>query len=325
MKKIFKNKTIKFIVKAAVSLGFVAYVIFKVNWKDVLDGILSVSWWQAILYIFVLLVGMLISSYKWKMLAEYQGFKFSLFDYFKFYLSGTFINNFMPSFVGGDAYKAYQIGKDSGRFTEATSTLFVDRITGLVGAMILALIFSILNIMDVLKSSTLIVVNILIILSFFSDVVIAWMKKTEFWRGLFKKFLPEKIIHLIKEISSYSQNKKLLKKTVLLAMFYDLVGIALVNYVLFWSLGIHINVIDYLSVIFLTTIVASIPITVNNIGIKEWSYIAFFGAVGIASSPVITVAILSRILQMIVSFLALPMYLKNSYTAKISKTIQEKI
>lgn len=321
MKKVFKNKIVKFILKLIVSAGFVIYIIFKVDWRDVLSGILSVSWWQALIYIAVLLLGMMISSYKWKILTDYKKFDHNLFEHFKLYLSGTFINNFMPSFVGGDAYKAYQIGKKSGRFTEAASTVFVDRITGLVGAMILALVFSLINIMDVLKSTTLIVVNILIILSFFSDVVIAWMKESEFWRRIFIKFLPEKIIHLIKEIADYSQNKKLLKDTIILSMIFDFIGIALVNYVLFWSLGIRINVIDYLSVIFLTTIVASIPITINNIGIKEWSYIAFFGAVGIASSPVITVAILSRILQMIVSFLALPLYLKSSYTAKVSKMI----
>jgi uncharacterized protein (TIRG00374 family) len=274
------------------------------------------SYYKLINFICVLLVGMLISSYKWKMLADYKKFKFSLFDYFKFYLSGTFINNFMPSFVGGDIYKAYQIGRREERFSEAVSTVLVDRITGLVGAMLLALFFSFLNIFNVLESKTLILVNVLIILSFSSDLIFACMKKSAFWREMGKKYLPEKIINLARDISGYSSNRKLIKKTVLLAMIYDIIGIALVNFILFWSLGIHINILDYLSVIFLTSIVASIPITVNNIGIKEWSYIAFFGAVGISSSPVITVAILSRILQMVVSFLALPLYVKGNFKFK---------
>jgi len=322
MKKLLKNKIIKFILKATVSLGFVLYIIFKVDWADVFSGILSVSWWQVIIYVAVLLFGMLISSYKWKLLADYKNFNFSLFDYFKLYLSGTFINNFMPSFVGGDAYKAYQIGKKDERFSEAASTVLMDRITGLGGAMMLALFFSLLNIQDVFKSNTLIIVNILILVSLFSDVVIVAMKKSEFCKGIFRKIIPEKIVHLVKEISAYGGNRKIIKKAIILAMVYDIIGIALVNYVLFWSLGIHINVLDYLSVIFLTSIVASIPITVNNIGIKEWSYIAFFGAVGIASSPVITVAILSRILQMVVSFLALPLYLKGRAKNKISQKMQ---
>jgi hypothetical protein len=309
--KILKNKTLKFAIKATVSLGFIAYVIFKVNWDDVLNDVKRVSWWQAILYVIVLLLGMVISSYKWKILADYKKFKFSLFDYFKYYLAGTFINNFMPSFVGGDTYKAYQIGREDRRFAEAASTVMIDRITGLAGVMMLAVFFSLLNIRSVLHSKVLIIVNIIILISLFSDIIIAAMKKSPFWKGLAKRFIPEKIYHLIREIYSYGDNKKIIKKAILLAMIYDIVGVALVNYVLFWSLGIQINVLDYLSVIFLTSIVASVPISINNIGIKEWSYIAFFGAFGIASSPVVTVAILSRALQMIVSFFALPVYLRG--------------
>jgi glycosyltransferase 2 family protein len=311
MKNFLKNKTVKFIVKVAVSLGFIAYVILKVNWGDVLNDVKRVSLQQVILYVVILLFGMLISSYKWKILADCKKFKFSLFDYFKFYIAGTFINNFMPSFVGGDAYKSYQLGRKDRRFTEAASTVMVDRITGLAGAMMLAVFFSILNIKDVLKSNVLIIVNLLILISLFSDVLIAAMKKSEFWKRLVGKFLPEKILNLVREIYSYGNDRKIIKKAILLAMVYDIIGIALVNYVLFWSLGIHIGILDYLSVIFLTSIVASIPITINNIGIKEWSYIAFFGALGIGSAPVVTVAILSRILQMIVSFFALPVYFKK--------------
>ena len=322
MPNILKNKTFKFTIKAFISLGFVAYVIFKVNWIDVLNDIKRVSWWQAILYIIMLLFGMMVSSYKWKILADYKKFKLSFFEYFKFYLAGTFINNFMPSFVGGDAYKSYQVGKENRRFTEAASTVMVDRITGLAGAMILAIFFSLLNIRTVLQSKVLIVVNILILVSLFSDIIIAAMKKSDFWKRMAKKFIPEKICYLIKEIYSYGDSGKIMKKAILLAMVYDIIGIAMVNYVLFWSLGIKINILDYLSAIFLTSIVASIPISINNIGIKEWSYIAFFGVFGIASSPVVTVAILSRALQMVVSFFAIPIYLKGRYNLKNNKLFQ---
>lgn len=307
----FKNKTFKFFAKVAISLGFIFYIIFKVNWNDVLEGVKKVSWWQAILYVVVLLLGMMISSYKWKILADCKKFKLSLFDYFKFYLAGTFINNFMPSFIGGDTYKTYQVGKNNGKYTEAASTVMVDRITGLAAAMMLAVFFSILNFKKVIQSEILVVVNILVLLSLFSDIIIARMKKSQFWKGMAKKFLPEKALHFIREIYSFGEGNCVIKKAILLGMLYDIIGIALVNYVLFWLLGIRIDVLDYLSVIFLTSIVASIPVTVNNIGIKEWAYIAFFGAFGLASSPVITVAILSRALQMIVSFFALPVYLEG--------------
>lgn len=311
MKNFLKNKIVKFSIKAVISLAFLAYVILKVDWLEVWNEMKEIAWWQILFYMAVLTLGMYISSYKWKILAEHKKFKLSHFEYFKLYLAGTFINNFMPSFVGGDTYKSYQVGKEGKRYVEAASTVMVDRITGLVGAMILALIFSLINFRHIIHSNVLIIVNILVLISFASDVVIAGMKKSVFWKGLARKFLPQKILTLVKEIYSYGDNKKILKKSILWGMIFNFVGVALVNYVLFKSLGIQIGILDYLSVIFLTSIVASVPISINNIGVKEWSYIAFFGAMGIPSTPVITVSILSRILQMIVSFFALPIYMKD--------------
>lgn len=313
MKNIFKNKTFTFVLKASVSLGFIVYVIFTVNWNDVWSEVKEIAWWEALLYVVLLTLGMYISSYKWKLLSDYKKFKMNHFDHFQYYLAGTFINNFMPSFVGGDTYKAYQLGRKDGRYTEAASTVMVDRITGLVGAMFLALFFSVLNFKNVIRSDILIVVNILVIISFAIDILIACIKKSDFLKKAAQRFIPQKIFNLIKEIYSYGNDKTIFKKSIFWAVVFNFVGVAVVNYVLFLSLGIRIGFLDYLSVIFLTSIVASVPISINNIGIKEWSYITFFGALGVPTAPVITVSILSRILQMIVSFFALPIYLRDKF------------
>jgi uncharacterized membrane protein YbhN (UPF0104 family) len=94
-------------------------------------------------------------------------------------------------------------------------------------------------------------------------------------------------------------------------MVFALLGVAAANYVLFWSLGVKISLLDYLSVIFLISIVSAIPVSINNIGIKEWAYVTFFGFFGVNSAVVIAIAIISRFLQMLFSFFALPIYIKN--------------
>ena len=77
------------------------------------------------------------------------------------------------------------------------------------------------------------------------------------------------------------------------------------------KLSVGMNFLDYLSVIFLISIVASVPVSINNIGIKEWAYITFFAVFGIEASQVVSVAIISRFIQMLISFFALPIYLRR--------------
>lgn len=262
-------------------------------------------------YVILYLIGIWISAVKWKGLSDYKQLKAGIKDYYKYYLTGTLVNNFFPSFVGGDTFRSYQLGKiNNGKYVEAASTVLVDRITGFVGVMIMVLFFSIINFKTTLANPVLVVINGLIILSFVPDVFIVLARKFKFWEKV-KKIIPQIILQIFQEIRGYSQDHAVLKKAILLGAIFNFVGVAMANLVLFYAFGIKINVIDYLTVIFMISIISAIPISINNIGIKEWAYITLFGLFGIGSSAVVAIAILSRFLQMAVSFLALPVYLKE--------------
>ncbi len=292
-------------------MGLIAWVVFKVNWKEVLFYIAQIKIWQVFLYLVIILAGIVISSHKWKLLVKFKGINLPFRDYFKLYLTGTFINNFMPSFIGGDAYRAYQSGKIEGKYTEAASAVMMDRITGMIGAMLLALFFAVLNLKTVLNNRLLVLANLLIIGSFVIDFVALKIRKYPKGRQFAEKYFPRPLYRFLKEVYHYSHHSGILIRTVFWAVVFDFVGVALANYILFLSLGISMNILSYLSVIFLISIVSSLPISINNIGVKEWAYVTFFGIFGIDLSIAVTAALLSRFLQMILSFFALPFYLRS--------------
>lgn len=305
-KKIFKGA-----IKALVSIFFTYLVIVKTNWPEVVYYTKKIEWWQIFLYLVVLLLGMWISSYKWKILAEYKGIRFPQKDFFKFYLTGTFINNFMPSFIAGDAYKTIATSGNEKKYSESASAVMMDRITGLIGIMILSLFFSAINYEIVLKNNILLTINALIIVSLCSDIVIAKLKKIPLLKKMVYKIVPEKALKFLKDLYSYGNNSNIIKKAVWLSLVFSIVGVAFLNYILFWGLGVNIGIIDYLSVIFLISVISSLPISINNIGLKEWAYITFFGYFGITSGAVVAISVMSRFLQMIVSCLALPIYIRS--------------
>ena len=305
-----KKKILKFLLKLVISLVFVAWLVFKIDWKEVLFYLQKISLWQIILYVVVLITGMIISAYKWRILVQFKGFKVSLMKCFQLYLAGTFINNIMPSFIGGDTYKAYQIGKEEKKYVSAAASVVVDRITGLVGAMILSVMFAALNWQVVANHKILFIILAAVFLALVAVTIIGASANFSFWQKLFQ-FMPKKILEVIKDFAEYGKDGKILAMSLLLAIVYNLVGLALVNYILFWGLGIHVGILDYLTVIFLISIVSSLPVSVNNIGIKEWAYVTFFGFFGVNAAAVIAVALISRVIQMIVSFAAVPFYLKN--------------
>jgi len=312
-----KKKALKFLVKLLISFGFLAWIIFRVNWQEVWALLRKIEPKFIVAYFVVLIAGIAVSAYKWKKLAEFKKINLSFVDSFKLYLTGTFVNNFMPSFIGGDTYRAYQIGKKDKKYPEAASSVVMDRLTGLFGAMILSLIFSLGNFKTISQNHILVVLNliilvsvILVILFFITRRAVIW-KKFATHKSKVTKYIPESFLKFISELTHYHNSTSVLLQAVLWSFAFGLIGLAATNYVLFLALGVKINPLDYLSVIFLISFISSIPISINNIGIKEWAYITFFGFFGVGTSVVITIAILSRFLQMLLSFLAFPVYLRG--------------
>jgi hypothetical protein len=148
------------------------------------------------------------------------------------------------------------------------------------------------------------------------DYIALKIRKYPKGRQIAEKYFPRAIFNFLKEVYAYSHDSGILIRTIFWAIIFDFIGVALANYVLFLSLGITINVFDYITVIFLISIVSSLPISINNIGVKEWAYVTFFGIFGVDLSLAVTAALLSRFLQMILSFFALPFYLRNKAALK---------
>ncbi len=304
-----QSKTIKFFLKLVISLAFVSWLIFKINWTEVLFFLKGISLWKIAVYFIFLLVSILISSVKWKLLAGYKGIEAPLKEFFSLYLTGMFINNFMPSFIAGDTFKAYQLGKKEKRYIQAAGSVVVDRITGLIAAMFLTIVFSAINWQTISSNRTLVALNAIVVAALIMLIAVLFSTGLSFWKKM-KKYVPEKFQEILKDFHEYNEIGILTKAT-LLGVVYNVVGLALSNYVLFWALGIKINIIDYFSVIFIISVVITLPISINNIGIKEWAYAAFFGIFGVGSAAVVAVALISRVLQMLLSFAALPAYLKT--------------
>lgn len=307
MKKFFKNKTVKLAFKILLSAIFIGLLLFKINWSDSWRYLERIDVWHILIYLAVIFLGLFISAKKWQELCLHKGFREHLFDLFRWYLTGAFINNFVPSTIGGDIFRAYQVGRKEKRFSEATSTVVMDRFTGLLSLMIMSPIFFLINHQRTSGIYVLIFSNLVIVGLFAGIVIFLKARRASLIRRIFGHF-PDKARKFLRELNSFGSDRKVFAKAMAYSFLFNLIGVGMANLVLFWSLGVRINILDYFSAIFMISIVSSIP---AGIGLKEWCYVAFFVPLGIDISAVVTVAILNRFLQALVNITAFPVYLKG--------------
>jgi uncharacterized protein (TIRG00374 family) len=85
--------------------------------------------------------GQLVVGLRWWILLRTQGIFISLGAAIRLVFLGLFYNNFMPGAVGGDLVRAWYVTKHTERRFEAVLSILVDRIVGLVGSMVIAVVF----------------------------------------------------------------------------------------------------------------------------------------------------------------------------------------
>jgi len=307
------NKTLKLIIKILVSAFFIGLLIIKVNWSESWQYLQRIEIWQIVIYLAVIFLSLFISAKKWQELCLFKGLHNSFLNFFKLYLTGAFINNFVPSTIGGDIFRAYQIGKGGKRYREATATVVMDRFTGLLALMIMSPFLYLFNFSRI-SGIYFIGLADAIILGTLVALIVFWKTKKSAWMRKILNYLPDKAKDFLGELSSFGSDWKIFGRAMIYSFLFNLIGVGLANLILFWSLGININLLDYFSVIFLISIVASIP---AGVGLKEWAYIAFFAPLGISIPGAVMVAILNRFLQGLVNVAALPVYLKSGASKDI--------
>lgn len=297
--------------KLSIGFGLLLWLIEKVNWNIVLEKLRDISPIFIVVYIALQLTGNLISAKKWQVIAEHkhQKLMFTLRDGFFVYLTGAFINNFLPSTLGGDAYRGVWLAQKTDAKAASLSTVVFDRFIGLWTIAILA-VFCSLPLWHYFFTDTAFRITLSSLILFLLGDLFITYAYFQPWFHRMLQWLPFQIRRLIQEVIGFTE-KGIWAVGSLYALLFAFVGIALSNWTLFHALGSPIRFPVFLSVIFLVTIISSVPLSINNIGIKEWAYVTFFALVGVSIEVAVTAALLSRFIQMLISFIALPYYIRN--------------
>lgn len=296
--------------KIVVAVALVYWLIERVDWNGVRTELSEVSWLLLGLYVVFQLTGNAISVSNWQNIAHYKGLHFGMKEGFFTFMTGAFINNFLPSTIGGDAYRGLWLARRTGAKAAAVSTVVFHRFIGLWTTALLALIFSFVLWPHIFASLPLLITLVALFGFLLVDLIITYLYCQSWFQGFVARIPFQKVRRLLEEIIFYTK-KQVWWQTSLRAALFVLVGLGFSNYTLFHALGTEISFLSFFSVTLLVSIVSSIPISIGNIGIKEWAYVAFFGLIGVSVETAVTAALLSRFIQMILSFIALPQYLST--------------
>ena len=141
----------KVLVRVVGTLLLLGLILTRVNLGQIMDSFATLRpmyWVAAFLLLFFTQV---LSSQRWKVLANAVGFGGTFYEYLKYFFIGMFFNLALPTSVGGDVvrawYLAYKVndGLVENRRSKAVLSVFADRFSGVLVLVAIAVVATILS------------------------------------------------------------------------------------------------------------------------------------------------------------------------------------
>src|SRR5680860_141873 len=146
MKKIFikirefyrrHKKIINIVLRSAISLGLIIYLVisqFK-DFRTISATLKDISIPLILLSAATHIYGIWITAFRWQTLLKTQKIRLSILSLSSSTLVGQFFNNFLPTSIGGDVYRAYDVTRKSGfPMSSSVSILVVERLSGIIAS-----------------------------------------------------------------------------------------------------------------------------------------------------------------------------------------------
>ncbi len=287
-------------VKIAISITAVVWFASTVNWQEVLSALKQVDYVVLTVAFFVFLLRMLPCSLRWVHVGKTSGYHMTLWEALHGYMAGGFFNTFLPSGRGGDAARAIIIA----RYKKCSlgglmGTILLERFAGLIITVAIALAASFIASahIEALRNALpgMLVLTLLLVAA---GIVLL----TPFFRSLFLKItdkMPfQKVWKAVDDMlvvfQGYRKRPGALSGVAIYSLLNQIVFIT-AGYLAARSIaGFEAPWYSFAIVVPLVFIAELIP-SIGGYGIREASFVVFFGWFGVQPESAVVYGILQLI------------------------------
>jgi len=271
------------ILKVGVSAGLMTYLLFRIDAIRFIDTLSSVHLSILILSCGLLFVQQGVMVFSWGILlwSQEKGVPYHRILYA--HLVGNFFGSFLPSAVGIDVIRAYNLSKGLKRGIHAVSSLFLCRTVAFIILFLMAMAF-VVPVARLTGNRDLFYLLFVIFLFFLLFLFTTYHPRTFQWllsifRRLHAEPLAVKLDQFRYSLLELSTRKAVLLRLAVLTVVFQVLGI-LVVYLLGISLEISVDLAYYFILIPVIMVVTLLPISLAGIGVREASFVYLFSQVG---------------------------------------------
>ncbi len=296
------------VLRIVVTLVIFGLIFRSIEMEEVTQSIKDIVPRLLLLGIVFQLLSTMLAAYRWSLVMRPLGYKQEFGFFLRSYFKGAFFNQGLPTSIGGDAIRVLDVAREQGRKRDAFYGVFIDRVLGLVGLLLLNLLANIIN-PDLLPTGVFWVINLLIAAGVCGLVTLYYLRHL---RGL-ERWSPTRMFQTISSrltlVLASPRDTAIQLGLSVAVHFLALMTIFLVGR----SVELEYDLLTFLIVVPPVILLTLIPLSLAGWGIREGAMIGFFTLLGADKVTVLAMSIVYGIVLIIASLPGLVVYLKGRY------------
>jgi uncharacterized membrane protein YbhN (UPF0104 family) len=271
-------------VRAGLGVGFLGLFLWHYGVRGIVQSLAHERPLFFIATIALYLGGQAMSAYRWMLLARLSGLAGRARDYLGYYMIGMFTNLFVPGLIGGDAARATYLGLRYHRMGEAVASVIADRSVGLVALFWFAAV-AVLVVASVRLPLTMVevavAIGVLALLGYLAAPLLVTLLH----------YLPRRLEEFLRPLTPYCKNPRGLLLPLALSLVLQ-ASLAFCQYLLALGMGLDVPISAVMLVVPIANVAASLPLTLNGLGVREGAYLFLFSMAGVKHQEAIALGLL---------------------------------
>jgi glycosyltransferase 2 family protein len=273
-----------FVLRAGLGVAAIVFLLWRYDARPILQAVARERIRYFAIAVALYIAGQALSAWRWRWLARMNALTGSYPEYLRYYFIGVFTNLFVPGLIGGDAARALYLGRRERRLSAAISSVVADRGIGLVSlvwfAAIAVVVFTSIVLPDPVRNSVLILGG---------GTFAGWPLLAILMRWV--ELLPARLAAIVTPILPYLERPIAIAPAIAVSLILQ-ASLAVCQYLIALGLGLTAPLAAFLVCVPIANVVASLPLTLNGLGLRETAYLVLLGGIGISHPDAIAMGLL---------------------------------
>lgn len=281
------------LVRATIGAALIALLTWRASLGSVFAAVRGATFgYVAVAYVLVV-TALILGAFRWRPYLHAVGFEISASTAIRLSLIGSFFNAFLPTGIGGDAYKALRLPRDQGTVTKAFASVLLDRAAGVVGMALLAIIGVASQMARGHGGAVLVsALGVAIVVCLTYGVLQIVGRHPDAASATVRPGIQGRFVLLLRTVASGTGARRASARGITMGI---VTGMVLLGASGFLARALHLSIpLGLISaVLLLASVIAVVPLSINGVGFRESAYVWGLTSSGVGNDEALAFALLA--------------------------------